>query len=394
MRVKFNKSRIKICAAVPPSKSELHRALIISAIAGGEISNYRENDDIFATRKALENLGAKIEIKGEKARIYPTRFDKLKPCTLDCKQSASTLRFLLPLCLLSGEKITFTGEKSLFARPFTEYENLCKSNGLFYEKGENFITVCGKLKAEKITVSGDISSQFITGILFVLPLLNATLKTEKTPVSTPYIDLTVDMLKRSGIAVEKQIKEYKTIGEYRFSTFDISPDLSSAAYLEGFSFLGEKAEIKGIKALDKPDGIYKEYFEKLKSGEKRFDFKDCPDLFPLMCAVSAIRGGRYEFVGINRLKFKESDRVAGTKEILENFGVLFTVKGDTAVLISNGIKPPKTEIDPHFDHRLVMAASVLCAKTGGEIINAESVNKSFPDYFSVLQNSGADIKII
>ena len=202
MIVTIKKSNAKCTVAAPPSKSMAHRAFICGALSGGsEIYNIEYSNDILATLDCLTALGAKIEIQGSKIKCGGLNPFNAKEATLDCRESGSTLRFMIPLAFLSGAKITLTGSERLFARNLTIYEEIAKQNSIFFEKGKNSLTVCGKLKSGNFKIAGNISSQFISGMLFALPLLDgdSTLEITGEYESEPYVDLTIKSLSDFGV---------------------------------------------------------------------------------------------------------------------------------------------------------------------------------------------------
>ncbi len=393
MTVTIKKSKAVGTIAAPPSKSMAHRALICGALsAGSEIYNIEYSNDILATLDCLTALGAKIEIQGSKIKCGGLNPFNSKEATLDCRESGSTLRFMIPLCMLAGSKITLTGSERLFARNLTIYEEIAKQNGIIFENGKNSITICGKLKSGNYKIAGNISSQFISGLLFALPLLDgdSTLEIISEYESEPYVDLTIKSLSDFGVVIEKGDRVYKIKGgqKYVARNITVEGDYSNAAFLDGFNLLGGDVKIIGLdEGSLQGDKIYKQMYESIKNGEKQFDLSNCPDLAPVMFALSAVFGGAH-FTGTKRLKIKESDRAAAMQAELAKFGIKVDVNNNDVTVHGGELKAPSETLCGHNDHRIVMALSLLCTLTGGSINDAQSVAKSYPDYFEKIKSLG------
>ena len=397
MIVNIKKSKATGAIAAPPSKSMAHRALICGALSGGsQISNIEYSNDISATLDCLTALGAKIEIIDNTIKCGELNPFVSKEATLDCRESGSTLRFMIPICMLTGSKITFTGSNRLFERNLTIYEEIAKQNGILFVKGENSLTVCGKLASGNYKIAGNISSQFISGLLFALPLLDgdSTLEIIGEYESEPYVDLTIKSLKDFGVVIEKDDRIYKIKGgqKYIAQNMTVEGDYSNAAFLDGFNLLGGSVSVTGLNKYSlQGDRVYLEMFEELRSGKKHFDLANCPDLAPVMFALSAALGGA-EFTGTRRLKIKESDRAAAMQAELEKFGIKVDVHYNNVTVHGGELKTPCETLCGHNDHRIVMALSLLCSLTGGTIDEAESVAKSYPDYFEKRKSLGIVIE--
>lgn len=397
MIVTIQKSKASGTVAAPPSKSMAHRALICGALSSGsKIENIEYSNDILATLDCLAVLGANIEKNGNIITLGNLNPFGAKSATLDCRESGSTLRFMIPLCMLSGAKITLVGSKRLFARNLTIYEEIANQNGIVFEKGESSLTVCGKLGSGNYKVAGNISSQFISGLLFALPLLSgdSTLEITGEYESEPYVDLTLKALDDFDVNIEKCGRIYKIKGNQKYisQNMTVEGDYSNAAFLEGFNLLDGDVIVTGLEVASlQGDRIYKQMYEGLKNGEKQFDLSNCPDLAPVMFALSSVYGGAH-FTGTKRLKIKESDRAAAMAQELAKFGIKVDV-GDNDVTIHSGeLKTPTEILCGHNDHRIVMALSLLCTLTDGSINEAESVAKSYPDYFEKIKSLGIVVK--
>ncbi len=393
MTVTINKSRATGVVAAPPSKSMAHRALICGALSGGsQIKNIEYSNDISATLDCLEALGAKIEKSKNTITLGGLNPFLSRSATLDCRESGSTLRFLIPLCMLSGNSITLTGTERLFERNLKIYEKIADDNGILFQKCNNSLTVCGHLKSGEYKVAGNISSQFISGLLFALPLCegDSTLEITGEYESEPYVDLTLKALSDFGIKIKKCGRTYIINGNQRYTAnnLTVEGDYSNAAFLDAFNLLGGGVTVTGLnKNSLQGDRVYHEMFEELRNGKKCFDLADCPDLAPVMFALSAALGGA-EFTGTRRLKIKESDRASAMQTELSKFGIRVDIFENSVTVYGGKLQAPCETLCGHNDHRIVMALSLLCSLTGGSIDEAESVAKSYPDYFEKIKSLG------
>ncbi len=394
MIVKIEKSTAVGSVAAPPSKSMAHRALICGALSeGSTIYNLAQSEDIKATLGCLKDLGARIEQRDGcfcVGSLDP--FSVPENTELFCGESGSTLRFFMPLCMLSGKKITLRGSKRLFERPLSVYEEICKEQAIEIQKGEDFVCLRGKLESGNYKVAGNISSQFITGLLFALPLLkgDSTLEVTGNFESASYVDLTLAALKDFGIEIERKGRTFCIKGSqsYKGAEYRVEGDMSNAAFLDGFNLLGGRVCVEGLNQNTlQGDRVYKDMYKSLCEGKKNFDLSDCPDLAPVMFALAAAKGGA-EFTGTARLKIKESDRAAAMKEELSKFGIQTRIYENSVVIKKGEPCAPKETLCGHNDHRIVMALALLLSKTGGSISGAQAVKKSYPDFFEVIKNLG------
>jgi len=322
-------------------------------------------------------------------------FETADGTELFCGESGSTLRFFIPLCMLAGKKTVLSGSERLFERPLTVYENICRENNIVFDKEKDKVTVCGKLSGGEFYVPGDISSQFITGLLFALPLAesDSTLTVTGSFESASYVDLTLSLLEKFGIEIKQHGRTFYIKGgqKYKANNYTVEGDCSNAAFLEAFNLLGGNVNVFGVDENTlQGDRVYRSMFEELKKGKKRFDLSDCPDLAPVMFAMAAYLGGA-EFTGTARLKIKESDRAAVMAEELAKFGIVTEVLDNSVVVHNSKMKPPKENLNGHNDHRVVMALSLLCSVKGGSIDDAQAVSKSFPDFFERIVKIGVKV---
>lgn len=418
MNVTFLPSSPSGTVAAPPSKSHAHRLLISAALAQGEsrVSAVAPAQDILATLDCLSALGAEIVRTSEDVRrdepcssadkrglslqhvLRIRGFDPFAApsATLPCRESASTLRFLLPLCLLSGQKMTLTGSPRLLARPLGVYETLCKARGFLWEKGERSLRVCGRLTPGRFSVPGGVSSQFVSGLLFALPLLSgdSTLFVEPPLVSAPYVDLTVSVLQEFGILIHKKSGNFFEIpGNQKYSARNalVEGDWSNAAPFLALRALGCDVSVTGPDPTSvQGDRVCVPYLAALSKGFAELDLADCPDLGPVLFAAAALlHGGR--FTHTRRLRDKESDRAAAMQEALVLCGAELSVESDAVTVQPAALHAPAQPLSSHNDHRVAMALSLVLLRTGGTLTGADCVQKSYPDFFDDLRRLGVSI---
>ena len=370
----------------PPSKSMAHRLLILGAFSKeSTIENVAFSKDIKATLSCLENLGAKIKI--DKNTVTLGGFGDAQNTTLFANESGSTLRFMLPICLLTDKEITLSGTHRLFERDMSAFEEFSKKYNFFFQKDKDFIKVKGKLTPGSYEIDASLSSQFVSGLLMALSFLEgeSEVKLKNKIESKPYIDLTLKALGDFGInAFWENEDTVKIISQgIENKTLAVEGDYSNAAFLDAFNFLGNEVKINGLCQNSKQgDKIYKTLFEKL--GREIIDLKDCPDLAPVLFALSSTVG-ECHFVGTHRLKIKESDRANAMKEELEKFGVKVKVEENAVTVFGGKITPPTCPLNSHNDHRIAMSLTVLLSLTGGELTGEDCVSKSYPDFFEVIE---------
>jgi len=386
----------------PPSKSMAHRLIICACLSEGNsvVSGLDSlSEDIKATAGCMNELGAKTVYSDESFAISGIDIMNARPKNaLFVNESGSTLRFLIPLCLLTGERITLEGSKRLFERPLAVYEKICKDNGFLFEKGEGKLTLCGNLKPGVYEVPGDISSQFISGLLFALPLLSgdSTVKITGNLESRSYILMTLSALSEFGVDVEfTPHNELLIKGGQKYvpKKAVVEGDYSNAAFFEALNYFGHSVKVEGLCETSlQGDKVYKEYFEKLDKGYCTLNLEDCPDLAPVLMAVAAEKHGAC-FTGTKRLKIKESDRAEAMREELEKLGCALIVEENSVKVEKCSLCSPVEPINSHKDHRIVMALSVMLTKYGGKVNNCEDVAKSLPDFFDRIKSLGAKVNL-
>ncbi len=378
------------------SKSYMHRALIGAALCDGEtlIKNIAESEDITATTECLKQLGAEFTFCEDSVKVKGIKnIEKQKNVKLFANESGSTLRFLIPVSVLFAESVEFTGSKRLLERPQTVYEEVLPTKNCFINRESEKITVGGKLKGGLFQFKGDISSQFLTGLLFTLPLLDedSEIKLTTDLQSSPYIDLTLEILGEFGVNIERvDDRTFRIKGNQQFKPTELycESDWSNAAFLDAFNLIGGSVKVTGLNENStQGDKIYKKYFEELKNGTPIFDITDCPDLAPILMTVACLLNGAV-LKGTSRLKIKESDRGEVMKKELAKFSADITVLENEIIIKKSDLKPPTENLSGNNDHRIAMSLAVIASVFGGKIENAECVNKSYPLFFKDCEQLG------
>ena len=383
----------------PPSKSMAHRLLISAAMCEGKsiVHGISTCEDVLATLDCMTALGIKYERCGDNVTVYGKNPGDLTPTSpLYCRESGSTLRFMIPIAMRSGLTAVFYGEKGLMKRPMSVYEALAKDSGLTYKSDGESIVVKGPLDGGEYSLAGNVSSQFISGLLFALPTASQDSLIHIAPPieSRSYIELTRSALKEFGINTEWK-DEYTLYipGSQHFIPTEVTVegDYSGAAFPDALNILGGKVSVEGLNGESlQGDRVYKKHFESLKVGVPTIHIGDCPDLGPILFAIAAAKHGGI-FTGTKRLKIKESDRASAMATELEKFGASVSVYDDTVVVYPKDFHAPTDTLNGHNDHRIVMALSVLLTMTGGEISEVEAISKSYPAFFEDLKHLGIGV---
>ena len=399
MKVKILPSKTSGEVSAPPSKSFAHRYLIGSVLSCGKcvIKNIADSDDISATLSCIEQLGGSVTKDGNIVTVIPTNEKQIENAVFDCKESGSTLRFFIPVVLATGAKnCTFLGSERLLARGIKEYEKLFENSDVKIKSYEKSIEVNGTLSAGNYEISGEVSSQYTTGMLFALSVLDgkSTLKITGNAESRAYVDMTIKVLKDFGADITETEKNFfEFIGKGRLSPgeFTVEGDWSNAAFLIALSRLVGTISVSGLNENSvQGDRFLSVAFDALDGENAEIDLKDCPDLAPILFSYAAYKNGG-KFINTRRLRVKESDRANVMAEELKKFGANVKVYENSVEIEKTQLKPPIVPLCGHNDHRIVMALSVLAAVFGAEIDGAEAVNKSYPDFFRVIKKAGVNV---
>ena len=397
----------------PPSKSVLHRYIIASSLAKGisKIENISFSEDIIATIEAMKKLGAKIEQKDNYLLIDGSdTFKNLNEnIEIDCNESGSTLRFLFPLSIVKKNKVLFKGRGKLFKRPMTPYfENFEKFKIKHSYIDENAILLEGQLKAGIYEIDGNISSQFITGLLFSLPLLDGESKIiiNGKLESSNYIDISLDCLSKFGIKIiNNSYQEFVIEGNqsYRAGNYRTEADYSQAAFFLVANAIGSKIKINDLSENSlQGDKKIIDYISEIDNWNSKdtlvLDGSETPDIIPILSLKAAVSGKKIEIVNVERLRIKESDRLKATVEELSKLNFDLIEKKDSILINSKeDVKVNKNEeivsLSSHSDHRIAMMIAIAATCYDGEILldNLDCVKKSYPNFWEVFLSLGGKI---
>ena len=408
MNVIIHPKKLSGDVLIPPSKSLSHRAIIAACLAEGEsvISNISFSKDINATIDAMEALGAKVVKDGSTLYITGSKIKRVGKL-IDANESGSTIRFMIPIALVNNEPITFTGKNHLVKRPLDSYYEIFDRLGIVYSHPADAylpLEVNGGLKSGVYEMRGDISSQFITGLLYALPLLDGDSKIVITTnlESIGYIDLTLDVLKDFGVEViNNDYKEFIIKGNQKYTpnNYTVEGDYSQTAfYLVGgalgndinllgmkeHSLQGDQKVIDDIKSMNGNvtfvDGVLK--CNPSETVGATIDFSQSPDLGPALSVLASLSVGTSNFINASRLRIKECDRITCMLEELNKMGANITETYDTMTI--NGVNELHgCVVDSHNDHRVAMALAMAATrcKEDVKILNAECVSKSYPHFW-------------
>ena len=428
MKVKIKPKKLGGTIPIPPSKSYSHRAIIAAALATSNkdkevsrIDNLKYSVDITTTTEIMENWGANIEI-GEDFEIIKGNSGIVNPKDeyTQCNESGSTIRFLIPIGLSSNNKIVFDGKGKLVERPLDSYYKIFDEQGIKYSNNNGWLplNVDGQLKPGKYEIEGNISSQYITGLLYALPLLNgdSELRINKTLESKGYIDLTLEILEMSGIKVENNnYKSFFIKGNQKYNPFDyvIEGDYSQVAFwivagilgseikclhVKKDSLQGDREIIEIVQRMGANVEIFDDYIivKPSQTYGTVIDISQCPDIGPILTVLAALSKGETKIINAERLRIKESDRITSIKTELNKLGANVEEVGDSLVI--NGVErlTGSTELSAWNDHRIAMSLAIASIKCDGEIVidEAESVKKSYPHFWEDFKKMGGDVEKI
>ncbi len=413
MDVKITPSRLCGTVTPPPSKSMAHRLLIAAALSGGRsvISGLADSQDIQATRRCLSALGAWIEdLSPGTVRVHGlgNAIVEAGPAPiLDCGESGSTLRFLIPLALLVNGEAEFVGHGRLMERPLKPYEDLFREKGVAWKLENGVLDLDGGTGYEDYALSpgeyrlpGNVSSQFFTGLLFVLPLLNgdSTLAPATPLESRDYLEMTRQAQALAGITSrwEGDILHIPGNQAYQPFTASVEADWSQAGFWYAAAFLDHPVTLSGLDSNStQGDKVISELYWKLvRPGEAEIDVSGCPDLLPPLAVMAAVRSGTTRFVNAARLRMKESDRLATTAAMLRALGRPVETAPDSLTVHSGPLRGGV--VDGANDHRIVMAAAIAASAASGEvtITGAEAVQKSYPSFWEEYRRLGGECHVL
>lgn len=409
----------RLCGTVtaPPSKSAGHRSLICAALSGksSTVFNCGESNDISATIGALSALGANIKRDGLTVHVQPAEKNN-KNVTIDCNESGSTARFMIPVAAaLGAENVTFTGQGRLPERPFDTIAEVLKDNGVFCSSDRLPMTVTGQLKAGRFRLPGNISSQYISGLLLALSIVPGDSEIVLTsPLqSEDYVLMTVNELRTFGAEIGVFENRFTVSGKTSLNSCDrtVEGDWSQAAFHLCAGAVGGDITVSGLN-MNSLQGdsavvdLLRKFGAEISVTDSEITVKQkplhgitinasqIPDLVPILAVTAAFAEGVTNITDAARLRIKESDRLHETATRLEAFGVDVTELDDG--LIIKGGKPHGADITSANDHRIVMAFSVMAAycAENSSIDGCEAINKSYPLFFNDYTSLGGECNVI
>lgn len=404
---------------IPPSKSMAHRAIICASLAKGisRIDNVAYSQDILTTIDGMRSLGAEIIKHDDFLEI--TGIGKITECKqleIFCNESGSSLRFFIPLFSLCNKRIVFSGKGRLLDRPQSVYEKIFKNQGLSFQHENGTISIEGALQGGEFILDGDVSSQFISGLLFALPLCDkpSTIVIKEPFESRSYVNLTMQMLEHFGI--EAEFSDPNTIyikgnQEYHSGCYCVEGDFSQLAFFACLAALNHDLEVCGVhhnsqqgdKAIMRILKHAQVHFKEIVNGYAVaksdpcgtiIDLADCPDLGPILCVLAAFSNGSTHIKNAGRLRIKESDRIAAMECELKKLGVRIRSDENDIYIDGSTAYEGGVKFDAHNDHRIVMSlavAATLCEKPC-TIHGAEAVRKSYPQFFDDLIRIGIEVE--
>lgn len=404
--------------AAPPAKSSAHRILIAAALAENpsDILLPIESEDILATRQCLQSLGAQFCRQQDRLQVKPiTRIDTAKLHELDCGESGSTLRFMLPLAGSLAARARFLAHGRLPQRPLSPFLEELAAHGCRFSAPHPPLELSGRLSAGLYSLPGDISSQFITGLLFALPLLDedSRILLSSRLQSSGYVDLSLELLRQFGIHCVASDDGYQVPGRQKYISpglLQVEGDWSNAAFFLVAGALNGPLSCSGLQS-DSKQGDKRIIQELKRFGAKvsenegavlvepgtlagsDVDMSEIPDLLPILAVLACFARGSSHFYNAARLRIKESDRLNAVKNMIVALGGKAEEKQDSLTVhgqheLRGGV------VDGCRDHRIVMAAAIAATRCrqNVQIINAEAVRKSYPDFFQVYSSIGGIVK--
>lgn len=404
MDIKITPSKLCGSVNVPSSKSFAHRQIICAALSDGKsvVSNVSVSQDIEATVRAMNTLGADLTINGNTVTANPFKgaADTNMPITIDCGESGSTLRFIIPVAAALGVKATFTGRGKLPVRPLTPYVTELSKNGIDFGSynGTLPMTISGKLRSGRFEIAGDISSQFITGLILGLSLTDGRSEIILTSrlQSKPYVDITVESLKMFGVQVKETENGYEVSGGQGFKACDcaVEGDFSQAAFFYVANALGSSIAMPNMpKHSVQGDSVIRKVCGNRTAFE--LDCSDIPDIVPVMSVFASALKGTTSLKNVGRLRIKESDRIETTIGLLKSLGGNAWCDNDTLFVEGVG-KLRGGTIDSHNDHRIAMSAAIAATICNEDVIikDAGCVKKSYPRFFEDYNELGGNANVI
>ena len=420
MDVKIYPSKISGRVKVPSSKSVVHRALIASSLSNKEsiISNVDFNEDIYATIAALKVLGAKITTSNNTIEVIGLNLNnKLDVVEIDANESGSTLRFIIPLASYLANKVIISGSERLMERPLNIYQDLYIDEGLIFKDGAKK-EIIGSLSGGHYQIDGSVSSQFLSGLMFLLPIIVQDSKIEVLPPfeSKPYVDLTIETLKKYNINITSKGDTYFIKGGQSYLPYNLSAegDYSQAAFFAVLGAINNEVVIENlnldsvqgdrailamllslnvkIEELDKAVKVYKSNIS-----SKTIDLANTPDLGPILCVLGLFSEAYIKLINVKRLRIKESDRLLAIKSQLEKIGAKVILEENSITIFKlDKFLDKEIVVSGENDHRIVMAMAIAATSLKAPLIinGADAINKSYPNFFNDLSNLGVKVEYL
>lgn len=403
MDIRITRAVLSGSVPAPPSKSMAHRLLLGAALSDGEsvLHGVALSQDILATMDCARALGAFVEEDGGTVHVRgPMRGED--GATLCCRESGSTERFFLPVAAALGKTAVFTGAGRLPCRPLGPLADALAAHGTQFSRTDGLpLTVSGALTPGVFELPGDVSSQYVTGLLYALPLLGSD---SEIVLSTPlqsagYVELTIRALAHFGVQIRRTDRGYAVPGNQCFHAADaaVEGDWSGGAFWLAADFLGAHVRCDGLdRNSAQGDRAAAEILRRLEgSGDARIDCTDIPDLVPPLAVAAAGRRGVTRFVGAGRLRLKESDRISAMCACIESLGGRTRAWEDGFAVSGNGTLRGGT-VDAQGDHRIAMAAAIaaVICREPVVILGAQAVEKSYPDFFARYQELGGEFDVL
>ncbi len=418
MRVKVYPSVVSGSITPPASKSLLHRSIICACMAKGEstIKNVIYSKDVEATLRAFESLGVKVIRDRNQIIIISDGYDSFtEDVSIDCNESGSTIRFLIPV-LSNNKNAYFKGKSSLISRPMNIYEDIFNHQGLLFKRHTDYIETKGRISSGYYQIPGDISSQFISGLLFILPVLDGDSIIEITGnfESSSYVDMTVKILNEFGIKVEKIGPKFFVQGnqKYQNSSVKVESDYSQLAFFAVLGIVNNDIEIRNISSdslqpdkqilaiIEQMGGLIEQlddslYIHRSQTTGITIDLSQCPDIGPILGVLAACSNGTTNIINAKRLVIKESNRLLSTYEVLKEFGVDVLMSEDS-LTIHGSMQLNANELDSFNDHRMAMSIAIAATIASSPIIinRAEAIEKSYPTFYQDLASLGVRIEFL
>ncbi len=399
----FKTSKLKGTVNAPSSKSLTHRAIICAALSRGKstISNISYSDDIYATIEAVKQLGASVHFEENSLTIYGIeKTDVNLTPEIYSNESASTLRFIIPITLRFYNAAKFTAEKGLVKRPLDVYFNIFNEQGIKHNYIDDDLHVTGKIKSGEFYIDGSISSQFVSGLLFTLPLLHgdSTIYIKGDLQSKSYVALTLDVLKHFGINVENsEYRSFRIKGNQKYYATDytVEGDYSQTSVFEIANYLGHDINILNTnpKSLQ-GDAIILENIKKfLADSDITIDGSNCPDIVPIMALGACFRKYKTSFINIERLRIKECDRLKATYEVLSKLGAEVEITESSMLVHGHSNFKGGLVLDSYNDHRIAMLITIASTMCDEAVIltNPNCISKSYPNFYEVFKSLGGEV---